>query len=117
MNKNKICLTKLIHLIFIRKSGFNLITGKLSDSNLQVKHIEDKNMIKALKYIENTNFSSFNDNIYELEGKNLFFILSSYKTVTSISERIYLIDERNAVCFFLSNLQNSFNLRMISKFL
>jgi len=64
-----------------------LITGKLSDSNLQIKYIENKNIIKALKYIENTNFSSFSDNIYELEGKNLFFILSSYKTVTSISEK------------------------------
>lgn len=64
-----------------------MITGKLSKLCTQISYLEDKRILKAFKLIESLNFPNLPDNIFEVEGKNFFYILSSYQTVPITKEK------------------------------
>ncbi|MCL6086817.1 MAG: YhcH/YjgK/YiaL family protein [Actinobacteria bacterium] len=64
-----------------------MITGKFSKMCTQLNYLEDKRILKAFNLIESLNFPSLPDNIFEIEGKNFYYILSSYQTTTNIKEK------------------------------
>jgi len=61
-----------------------LITGKLSKVHGQLDYLNDKRILKAVSLIESLNFPSLPDNIFEIEGKNFYYIISSYQTTADI---------------------------------
>lgn len=61
-----------------------MITGKIPKIYGQLDYLKDKRILKAVSLIESLNFPYFPDNVFEIEGKNFYYILSSYQTTTDI---------------------------------
>ncbi|MCL5069800.1 MAG: YhcH/YjgK/YiaL family protein [Actinobacteria bacterium] len=61
-----------------------MITGKLTKIYGQLDYLKDKRILKAVSLIESLNFSGLPDNVFEIEGKNFYYILSSYQTTSDI---------------------------------
>ena len=57
-----------------------MITGKLPKTNGQLEYLKDKRILKAASLIGSLNFQDMADNVYEIEGKNFYYILVSYQT-------------------------------------
>jgi len=64
-----------------------LITGKLPKLKSQLDYIKDRRILKAVNLIDGLNFPALPDNVFEIEGKNFYYILSSYQTVADFKEK------------------------------
>jgi YhcH/YjgK/YiaL family protein len=64
-----------------------MILGKLTRIYGQLNYLNDIRILKAVQLIDSMNFSTLQDDIYEIEGKNFYYILSSYKTVLNYREK------------------------------
>ena len=42
----------------------------------------DKNLKKGLEFLQKNNFKNVRDGVYELSGKNLFYIINNYETLS-----------------------------------
>ena len=58
-----------------------MITGKLSQISNQLNYLNNKRVLKAANLIGSLNFQNLQDNVYEIEGKDFYYILASYQTV------------------------------------
>jgi len=64
-----------------------MITGKLSGDCMQLKYLKDKRIIQVLKLIESLPFNSLPDNVFEVSGKDLYYIITSYETTGDLSKK------------------------------
>jgi YhcH/YjgK/YiaL family protein len=65
-----------------------MITGKLTDCSIQLNYLEDKRITRILKLIESLSFNRLPDNLFEVEGRNLYYILSSYETTSDLKLKL-----------------------------
>jgi len=64
-----------------------MIVGNRHNTDSLIFKFIDERIKKVLSFAEKNDFKALEDNIYEINGKNLFYILSSYKTSEKISEK------------------------------
>jgi YhcH/YjgK/YiaL family protein len=64
-----------------------MITGKLAEGSIQLNYLKDKRIIQVLKLIESLPFTSLPDNIFEVNGKDLYYIITSYETTGDLSQK------------------------------
>jgi len=64
-----------------------MIIGNRQNTDSLIFRYFDERLKKILDFAEKNDFKVLEDNIYEISGKNLFYILTSYKTADSISEK------------------------------
>ena len=64
-----------------------MIIGNRQNTDSLIFRYFDERLKKILDFAEKNDFKVLEDNIYEISGKNLFYILASYKTADSISEK------------------------------
>lgn len=72
-----------------------MITGFIDDlkSNKWLSGIES--IGKIIRIIENTDFSKLDDGTYNTDDKNLFYIVSTYNTASSIGEKPAEVHRKN----------------------
>ncbi len=64
-----------------------MIIGNRQNTDSLIFRYFDERLKKILDFAEKNDFKVLEDNTYEISGKNLFYILTSYKTADSISEK------------------------------
>lgn len=64
-----------------------MIIGNRQNTDSLIFRYVDERLKKILDFAEKNDFKVLEDNTYEISGKNLFYILTSYKTADSISEK------------------------------
>lgn len=64
-----------------------MIKGKLSGDCMQLKYLKDKRIIQVIKLIESLPFNSLPDNIFEINKKDFYYILTSYETTGDLSQK------------------------------
>ena len=64
-----------------------MIIGKLTKMHSQLDYFNDKRILKAVHLIDSLNFTDLQDNVFEIEGKSFYYILSSYQTVADFKEK------------------------------
>ncbi len=64
-----------------------MITGKISETNGQLDYLKDKRILKAIKIIESLDFANIKDNVFEIDGKNFYYFLTSYQTTVDFKEK------------------------------
>jgi YhcH/YjgK/YiaL family protein len=64
-----------------------MILGKLHKVSGQLHYLNDERILKAAYLIDSLDFPALQDNVFEIEGKNFYYILSSYQTVADYKEK------------------------------
>jgi len=64
-----------------------MILGNRQNTEALFFRYIDGKLKKIIEFADKTDFKVFEDNTYEIDGKNLFYILTSYKTSEKIMEK------------------------------
>jgi len=64
-----------------------MIIGLVNSSRNQIKNIKINYLKDALCIIKTTDFSKLDDGVFEVYNKDFYYLISTYKTTNSISEK------------------------------
>jgi len=64
-----------------------MIIGSINDSEGQTNYIKINHLKEVLKIIKTTDFSRLDDGVFEVFNKNLYYFISTYRTVKSVEEK------------------------------
>ncbi len=64
-----------------------MIIGNRQNTDSFLFRYIDERLKKVLEFAEKTDFKVLEDNIYEINGKNLFYIITSYRTSENIADK------------------------------
>ncbi len=65
-----------------------MIIGSINDFEGQINCIKINYLKEVLEIIKTTDFSKLDDGVFEVLDKNLYYFVSTYRTVKSIEEKL-----------------------------